>query len=334
MAAQTSGFDHVPSRPLAASNPTGGAPGSGRSPSRRSRREGARSWSDGYLIAPAVVLVCGLILVPTATVIYRSLFDWQPGYSSQFVGLDNFTHLFASPQFHKILANEGVYLLGIPVYTLAPLVIALILFEGAKGSALFRTIVFFPSILSPTIIGIMFRSVLAQDGMVNAILADVGLTRLQHDWLNDAALVKPTLIAVIAWALLGVGVLIFSSALSALPTDTLEAALIDGASWWQRLRFIVIPELAPTIQLWLGYQVIVIFTGIFGWIYVLTNGGPNQASTTLDYDIYQNSLEYGFFGLAAAEAVVLLALILGLLTIAVGARAVANRVRTRQFKAA
>lgn len=269
----------------------------------------ARASGDLLLVLPALIIVGAFVLVPLGYVVYRSLFDWQPGVPSPFVGLTNYTELFQSETFRKVMANQGVLLLGLPLFTLLPLMISLLLFERVKGAAFFRTIYFFPSVLAPPIVAIMMRSVLAGDGLINTLLRSVGLGSLARPWLTSETLVKPTLIVVLAWASVGVGVIIFSSALSALPIENLEAATLDGANWWQRLRYIVIPDLRPTIELWITYQAISIFAFAFGWIYVLTNGGPNSASATLDFDIYQNALLFGFFGTAAAESVILLLIV-------------------------
>src|SRR5262249_22465024 len=119
------------------------------------------------------------------------------------------------------------------------------------------------------------------------------------------------------WAGLGVGVVIFSAALSSIPAELFEAAEIDGASWWQRLRYVMLPGMRSTVELYVVFQVLSVFLFLFGWIYVVTQGGPGYSSTTLDYDIYQNALSYGIFGLAAAESVYLLAIVL--LILGVGA---------------
>ena len=120
---------------------------------------------------------------------------------------------------------------------------------------------------------------------------------------------KPVIIAVIAWATTGIGVVIFSAALSAIEPHLLEAADVEGASTWQKLRFVILPTLRPVIDLYAALMVLNVFVGLFAWIFVLTGGGPGFASTTLDYDIYQHALTYGQFGLAATESVYLLALV-------------------------
>jgi multiple sugar transport system permease protein len=264
-------------------------------------------------VLPSALLVVGLMILPGVYALTRSTYDWSPGYPSDFVGLDNFRELFRSETFREILHNQAVLLLGVPLWTVLPLSVAFVLHERVPAGGLFRTIFFFPAILSPAIVGILFRSILAPEGFFNETLRAAGLGAVARPWIDDSSLVKPTLIAVFAWASLGLGVVIFSSALSAVPLDQLESARIDGAGWWRRLRWIVFPAVRPTVVLWAFFQVIGLFLFSFGWIFVLTLGGPGVSSTTIDFDIYQNALNYGFFGLAAAESVVLFAIVVGLL---------------------
>jgi multiple sugar transport system permease protein len=214
-----------------------------------------------------------------------------------------------------VLVNQVWLLLGIPLWILVPLLLSLLLHEGVLAPGVFRSIYFFPAIASPALLGLLFTFVFGPQGPLNKLLEDAGLASLTHDWLQDPALVKPILIVVLLWATVGTGTLIFSAGLSAIPTEYFEAASIDGANWLQRLRHVMIPSLRGLIELWAVILVINVFTQAFPWIYTLTHGGPGYASTTMDYDIYSNALNYGAFGLAAAEMVVLLfivAVVLGI----------------------
>jgi ABC-type sugar transport system permease subunit len=276
----------------------------------RKRHPGLRVALELVYVLPAVIIVGGLLLAPGIVAFVRSLYEWNPGYASPWVGLANYRALFESGQFRQVLGNQAVFLLGVPIFTVVPLLLALVLYEGVPGEGMFRTIFFFPSVLAPAIVGICFRTILAPDGMINSILNSVGLGALQRPWIDDATLVKPTLIGVLTWAGLGIGVVIFGASLSSLPREQLEAASLDGASWWQRTRYVALPSLRPTIVLWVAFQIVTIFVSVFGWIFVLTNGGPGYASTTMDFDIYQNALQFGFFGVAAAESVLLLLIVL------------------------
>ena len=261
------------------------------------------------LVLPVLAFVGLIIVVPMAYVAFQSAHDWQPGSESPFIGWQNYHDLFASEFFQQVLWNQAVLLLGLPIYVLTPFLVALVLFDRVRGASVFRTIFFFPAVLSPAIVGIMFRVVLAPDGPFNELLRRMGLGAFALDWLNDQDLVKPVLIVLLTWAGMGVGIIIFSASLSALPLEQLEAATLDGANWWQSVRYIILPELRPVIGLWAAYQTISLFAFSFGWVYVLTSGGPNGASTTIDFDIYQNAFTFGAFGIAAAESVVLLAIV-------------------------
>jgi ABC-type sugar transport system permease subunit len=167
------------------------------------------------------------------------------------------------------------------------------------------------------LLGILFAFMLAPHGPLNSGLRAVGLGSLAGDWLAQDQLVKPVLIVVLAWTTLGMGVVIFSAALSALSPELFEAAEMDGAGWLQRLWHVVLPGLRRTVELWAVILVVTVFTGVFPWIYTLTHGGPGYSSTTLDWDIYQNALQYGYYGTAAAESVVLLILVA--IVVAIGA---------------
>lgn len=264
-------------------------------------------------LLPGILLVGVTMIVPGCFALAMSFFDWIPGLDAKFIGFDNYVALATSSRFHQILGNQLFLLLGLPLWSILPLVIAFALHERVPAPGLFRTVMFFPVILSVTIIGTLFRAVLVDDGLVNELLRAFGLGVLAADWLNDEFLVKPTLIVVLAWAGLGLGVVIYSAALSAMAPDQLEAALIDGATWAQRLRHIVAPSVRPTIVLWTVFQIVSLFLFTFSWIYVLTFGGPAYASTTVDFDIYANAIGNGFFGLAAAESVITLGIVAAIL---------------------
>jgi ABC-type sugar transport system permease subunit len=250
--------------------------------------------------------------VPSAVsqpAVAHSFTNWQPGYPSPWVGLQNYRDLLGSDQFREILTNQAYLLLGVPLWTVAPLVLAALLYERVPFPGLFRTVYFFPATVSPAVIGILFSFVLAPTGPFNTGLREVGLGGLASNWLADDRLVKPVVIAVLAWATIGTGVVIFSAALSAIPPELFEAAALDGGTWWQRFRHVTVPSVRRVIELWVVILVITVFVAVFPWIFTLTRGGPGYSSTTIDYDIYQNALGNGYFGTAAAEAVMLLVIV-------------------------
>jgi ABC-type sugar transport system permease subunit len=261
--------------------------------------------SDLPFILPIVVLIGVLIALPTVIAVVYSFANWDPGYASPFIGLQNYEVLAKSANFHTILTNEAFMLLGLPIWVGVPFIIAFLLHERVPAAGVFRAIYFFPAIASPALIGILFTFILAPSGPFDAVLGRFGLHN-PPQWLVSTDWVKPVLIAVLAWATIGTGVIIFSAGLSAVPEELFEAAEIDGASWWRRLRYIALPSLRNLVELWTVILVITVFVALFPWVFTLTRGGPGYASTTMDYDIYQQALSFGNFGLAAAEMVVML----------------------------
>jgi len=276
---------------------------------RPARRRGARragGLSELPYLVPVLAVVVVVVLLPAGVALYHSFTDWRPGSESPWVGLANYREFLSNPVTGEIVKNTGVLLLGIPLWTALPLVVAFALHERTPATGLFQAIFFFPAVLSPAIIGIVFRGILAPEGLVNEILLGVGVVSEPVLWLDNAALVKPTLILVLAWASVGAGTVIFSAAMTSIDKHLLEAATLDGANWLQRLRYVVLPGIASVVAFWVVYQVVSVFLYVFGWIYVLTRGGPGYSSTTLDYDVYTNAFTNGLFGYASAQSMCLL----------------------------
>ncbi len=275
---------------------------------RAGRRRALRGGGLLFLL-PVLVLEIGVFFAPLIYLAVRSLYDWQPGGVSTFIGGGNYAELFADPEFWQVVGNQLFYLLGLPLWVIAPLVVAYLLREHVARAGLWRAIYFLPAVMSPAIVGLVFRSLLSTKGPVDSFLDDIGWHALALPWLTDQNLVKPVIIVLVLWAGFGTGVLIFSAAFGAVPQEIFEAARLDGAGFWREFWDVAAPMIRPTVVLWTMFQVISIFLFMFSWIYVLTGGGPGLASTTLDFAIYQKFMRFGFFGSAAAESVVLVLLI-------------------------
>lgn len=282
----------------------------------RARRPGHSLMRDRLLspslllLVPLVVLEVLVFLLPLIFITVKSFYNWQPGAASPFVGFSNYSTLFGQSAFWQVVRNQLFYLLGVPLWVVAPLFVAYMLREHVRFAGVFRTIYFIPAVMSPAIVGLVFRSLLATNGPLDASLRTIGLGFIAKPWLTDAALVKPVIIVLVLWGGFGTGVLIFSAALNAVPQEIFEASRIDGAGFWTELWRIALPSISPTVLLWTMFQVLSIFLFMFSWIFVLTNGGPGLASTTMDFSVYQTFITFGFFGAAAAESVVLVFMII------------------------
>jgi ABC-type sugar transport system permease subunit len=262
-----------------------------------------------WLAVPASAFVGYLVLLPVGTVVYHAFTNWNPGLPSPFSGLTNFRDLGSSSEFRSILVNEAFMLIGLPLWTILPVVLAFALHERVPVPSVFRGIFFFPSMTSPALIGVLFGLLLSPLGPLSRVVAELHLGSFGQPWLANASLVKPVIICVIAWWVTGTGVVLFSAALATLPQNLLEQAEIDGAGWVTKLRRVVVPDLMPTLRLWVLLLLVIVLGNMFPWIFTLTRGGPGYSSSTLDYFIYNSAITLGQFGAAAAATVVLLLLL-------------------------
>ena len=278
---------------------------------RRSRGRGRAQRLLAALpyISPLLVAAIVVVLGPAMFGLSRSVYNWQPGSSSPFVGLANFRLLANSETFRTILVNEGFFLLGLPLWTMLPLLIAVFLFARVRLSGLVRTLIFLPAVVSPALLGIMFTPILAPAGLVNTTLQRSGLGSLAHPWIDSPSLVKPSIIVLLAWANVGLGVTIFTAALTSIQPELLDAADVSGATSWQRIRYVILPGIRRTLILWMTFQALGVFLWLFGLIFALTAGGPGNSSTSIDYDVFTNTITNGLFGVGAAESVYLLVMV-------------------------
>ncbi|MEZ4596534.1 MAG: sugar ABC transporter permease [Chloroflexota bacterium] len=268
------------------------------------RRRGRRGRRDALLfVAPLVVLLLVFVYAPIARLVYYAFTEYDGLRPPAWVGLDNFAFLADWPDFRRAIGNTVVLTLGVVVWVGLPFLLAVII-HGRRSANLVRAILFLPALLPALIVGRAFRLVLAEQGPINEALRGLGLGVLAQPWLASETWVLPTIIAVIAWATMGTGVLLYSAGLSSLSTDYVEAALVDGARWRQLVWHIYRPALSPVTRFWLLLLTIGTVTSFFPWILGLTQGGPGTASVTLDYQVYRSGVQTSRLGLASAIALV------------------------------
>jgi ABC-type sugar transport system permease subunit len=276
-------------------------------------------WPQAFLL-PALAAIGLCFLFPLVVVIRDSFYggsvaDLVP------VGLNNYRFVFEDPVFWQSLLNNLKLFATVPITTTFALLIALVINDRIRGWRQYRAVVFFPFILPSTVIGLTFSFVLALNGTLNTILHDIGLGFLAHDWLGTSQWAIPSIGGVVIWQQLGFGVVVFSAALLALPPEVTEAARIDGASWGQIQRRILIPQIRGIIEFFMVLQAITVLSQVFNYVYVLTNGGPGTASSVLELYIWKNGFALGAIGTAATVSVMLLALATVLIAIYMRLRA-------------
>lgn len=274
-------------------------------PARVARRR-QPLWPLLFVLPTIAALGFGFVY-PLVTVI-RNSFYAGTFYELDFVGLDNFKFLVTDDVFITSLTNNLKLLLTVPVMTVLALVVALMLNEGVRAAKFFQTSIFIPYILPAVGIGLAFSVFLQFNGGLNQTLRALGLDSLAHDWLGSPQLAIWSVGGVVIWQQLGFGVIIFLAALLALPSEVTEAARIDGASWWQIQTRIHIPQIRGTMEFFIVTEAITVLSWVFAYVYVLTFGGPGNASSVMEYYIWKNGFAQGSVGLANAAAVVVLIL--------------------------
>jgi len=265
---------------------------------------GARRQAWGYLfLLPALLLLLVFKVVPMLRAFQLSFTSYSLLAPPTFVGLRNYRALIEDPLFHQSLGATFYYVLGtcVPIWVLS-LALALV-FQALPGRTVLRLVYFIPAVVPVVVHAIIWRFMLHPYGMLNAGLAWVGLPAV--DWLGDRAAVMPGLILASEWRFVPLFAVLYLTGLQSIPAEYLEAAAIDGASWLQRLRFVTLPQLRPTILLVTATSVIVTSKSLTS-VLVISGGGPDGASRVLPLFIFQTGFQYFKMGLASTASIILL----------------------------
>ncbi len=223
-----------------------------------------------------------------------------------FVGLGNYELLFRDDVFLQAVRNNLKLLLTVPVTVGLALLLAVFLFERILGWRLYRTTLFLPYLLPITAVGLVFSYIFQLSGVLNDFLHAVGLGVLAQDWLGSTTLALPTVMFVIIWKEVGFGVVLFLARLMSVEEELFDAARVDGANWWQLQRHVTIPQLATVIEFFTVISVITVLSWVFGYVFVMTSGGPGNATMVTELYVYLMGFRYNQMNLAAAVSVLLL----------------------------
>lgn len=275
-----------------------------RSP-RSTRRRDARAAT--LFLLPAVLFLAFVFLYPIASVVRTSFLD---PFTDEFSGLANYRSLFADPIFHAAVVNNLKLFVVLPVLVVTSIVIAQVLHDQIRGWRVYRAIIFMPYVVPVVVAALVFGQILQSGGLVNSLLQSVGLGALAQNWLGDPKTAVWSVAGVIQWRELAFGVILFLARMTQLPVDLYDAARVDGANWWQRLRHVTVPQMATIIAFYAGIVVVALFNWVFNYVFVLTKGGPGTSTYVMEYYIYSRAFIYGDFGNAAALSTLMLAAIL------------------------
>lgn len=264
-------------------------------------------WGLAFAI-PAMCFFALFSIYPIARTFYLSLFRYSVVEKPKYVGLANFRNIFGDHRFNTSLLNsfEYVAFTYIPVWIIA-LLLALALNTRIRGRGLFRTIYFVPVVMSWVVVSVIWKLIFHRLGLLNTMfLSPVGIA--PKNWLTDIHLAPDAIELMSVWKEVGFFMVVFLAGLQNIPTDYYEAARVDGSNSLQLFRYITLPLLQPTI---LFCTVIGLVTGLQVFIpqFVMTQGGPVDATLVLTLNIYQTAFVFLDGGRAAAISVILFAII-------------------------
>jgi raffinose/stachyose/melibiose transport system permease protein len=283
-------------------------PGAGGPPSIRRAQRARRTRrlvSIALFLAPALVLYTLLVIVPIFQAIRYSGYKWN-GLSplDDFVGLDNFKQAFQDDVFRGALRHNAIIVaLSLLVQLPFALGVAMLVNARLKGRALLRLLFFAPFVLSEVVTAVIFQLMLQPGGLTDTTLERLGLPTA--DWLGDSSIVLYTVFVVISWKYFGFHMILYLAGLQQIPRELEEAAAIDGARGFQTFRYITLPLLGPTIRI-SAFLSIIGAIQLFDLVWVLTGGGPVNASNTMAIYMIDHGFKRFQFGYASAVAVIML----------------------------
>jgi raffinose/stachyose/melibiose transport system permease protein len=286
---------------------------------RKPKGVGWRMRAEIALLAgPALIVFVAFVILPVGLAAYYGFFSWAGyGVPTKFVGLRNYVTILQDPTFIDALKHNGmIAVLSLIFQGPIAIALALLLNRKLRGQSVIRVLIFVPYVLSEVVVGLGWSLMLQSRGGLNGLLEKIGLGSWQQDWLSDPNVAIWTLMAIITWKYVGFAVILFLAGLQGIPEELSEAAAIDGASYWQIQRTIVLPLLGPTIRIWAFLSIIGSFQ-LFDLVYIIWGqyvASTAGTSTMATYMVVngRNAASYGY-GNAVAVVMFIISLAIALL---------------------
>jgi len=283
-----------------------------RTGARRVLHEMRRQWTAYLFLSPVLILFAVFTFFSVGYAFYLSFHEWnllEP--AKPFVGLDNYTRLFRDQRFREAVINTFYYTaVSVPLTIAIGLGVALMLNTSIRARGLFRTLFYLPVVTPLVIASIIWKWVYNGDyGLANYYLMKLNIIDEPLLWLADPNLAMPSVIITSVWKSVGFAMVVYLAGLQSIPEDYYDAARIDGATGWRRLKDITIPLLSSTTLFLFVISILGSFQ-VFTQIFIMTNGGPLGKTRTIVWYIYQTAFKDFNMGYAAAMAFALFAMML------------------------
>ena len=280
--------------------------------STKSIRQAKETRAAWIFLSPDLIGLALFIVLPIVLAFGMAFMSVSGFGAVRFSGLDNFSRLLSDDKLPKALIVTFSYaILAVPLSYVVGLGLALLLEGKVRGGGLVRTMVFIPYVLSLVVVALVWQFMLVdKTGVVPTILRGVNLGHIS--WLGDPQFALLTVVGITVWSQAGYQMLLFLGGLGGIPKEYYDAASIDGANWWRKLSSITLPMLRPTSFFILLTSAMGCITGVqaFDLVFMLTRGGPADATLTMPFYIYEQAFTYNDLGYASALTLVLVAILM------------------------
>jgi ABC-type sugar transport system permease subunit len=268
-----------------------------------------------YLYVAPLVALLTFVFGYSIVRVFEFSFKMVRGIDGPWIGLRNYELVLSQPLFWESVRHNLFLLMAIPVMVAVALLISLLLYDRVRGWKAYRTILFFPYILAIPIIAVVMKQMFQFSGPVNEVLRWLSLDFLALDWIGSSDVALWTVMLLIIWRESALGIILFLSRLLSLDEALVEAARLDGATWWQRARYVLVPQMRGVIEFYVVISVITMLSAVFAYVYMMGGGrgGPGTSTMVVELYIYNALVRTSLPGIASAVSVMLFLVSLGLI---------------------
>ncbi|HVO04973.1 MAG TPA: sugar ABC transporter permease [Candidatus Cybelea sp.] len=260
-----------------------------------------------YLYVLPLVALLGFVFGYPLVRIFEFSFKQVRGINGPWIGLHNYQLILGQDLFWQSVEHNLLLLIAVPIMVAWSLLVSIMLYERLKGWKLYRVVLFVPYILAIPIIAVVMKKMFQFSGPVNAVLNWIGANFLALDWIGDSNVALWTVMLMIIWRESALGIILFLARLLNIDESLIEAARLDGANWWQRVRYVILPQMKVVIEFYVVVSIITMLSSVFSYVYIMGGGrgGPGTSTMVLELYIFQALVKISLPGVASAVSVLL-----------------------------
>jgi ABC-type sugar transport system permease subunit len=260
-----------------------------------------------YLYVLPLLALLGFVFGYPVVRIFEFSFKAVRGINGPWIGFHNYDLVLGQDLFWQSVEHNLYLLIAVPIMVTWSLLIAILLYERLKGWKLYRILMFVPYILAIPIIAVVMKKMFQFSGPVNDVLNALSLKFLALDWIGDSDVALSTVMLMIIWRESALGIILFLARLLNLDESLTEAARLDGANWWQRVRYVILPQMKVVIEFYVVVSIITMLSSVFSYVYIMGGGrgGPGTSTMVLELYIFSALVKMSLPGVASAVSVML-----------------------------